>query len=473
MLAVQLLRRAPNVSVAMVDTGAVPGRGLAYGTNYRCHLLNVPAGNMSALPEEPNHFLSWARTNYNPLAQDTSFLPRGIYGRYVGSLLDEATASNRAANFRRLQGEASSFMREPSHVKVQLKDGRKLTARTVVLASGNFPPGNLNIPGLPERSGHYFPSAWAAGALQDIPRNGSVLLIGSGLTGLDLAVALESEGFAGHIHILSRHGLMPQPHRQTCRWPQFWNEQSPRTTRGLLRLVREQVRAAWEVGVDWRAVIDTLRPVTQEIWQSLPLGERRRFLRHLRSYWEVHRHRIAPDIGGLIAKLIHKGQVELHGGRLTHYREYADHVKVGWRDRKTAGQRVLRLDRVINCTGPETNCRRIDNPLIISLLAHGLVRPDPLFLGLDVDGNGALIDGKGTPSNALYAIGPVRKGDLWETTAVPEIRVQASQLAEHLASIVETQTRNATSAVSETSVGDFTAVAVAENANRGKPALRI
>ena len=437
LLAVQLLRRAPSLSIAVVDKGPVPGRGLAYSTKYSCHLLNVPAGNMSALPEEPNHFLHWAKANYGRTVQATTFLPRPFYGQYVGSLLERATGHGSAGNLHWIHGEVSSVVREQSRIQLQLTDGSKLSAQSLVLSVGNFPPANLNIPGLDADSRRCVRSPWSAAALRDTPKNGDVLLIGSGLTSVDLAVALKSEGFAGHIHILSRRGLMPQTHRRTGTWRQFWDEQSPRTTRGLVRLVREQVRAASDTGVDWREVIDSLRPVTQQIWQSLSLAERRRFLRHVRSYWEVHRHRVAPEIGYTIARLIREGQAIVYAGRVTNYRESPDHVEVELHDRTTGDIRILSVDRVINCTGPETDCRRIEDPLIKNLVAQGLARPDPLFLGLDVDLEGALIDSSGRPSTALYVIGPARKGSLWETIAVPELRTQASELAEHLACTLE------------------------------------
>jgi uncharacterized NAD(P)/FAD-binding protein YdhS len=422
----------------VIDKGSVPGRGIAYSTDYDGHLLNVPASNMSALPEEPDHFLRWARANHDPSTQPTSFLPRRVYGRYVSSLLDEAIERWGTDHLRWIHGEAISVTREPSSTNVRLKDGSTLVAQSVVLAAGNFPPGNLRIPGLSESSERYVPSAWSANALSGIPRDGSVLLIGSGLTSVDVAVALKSEGFAGHIHILSRHGLMPQPHRQTDGGPQYWpqycNDQGPRTARGLVRLVRDQIKAASAANCDWRPVIDALRPATQSIWQSLSLEERKTFLRHVRPYWEVHRHRIASEIGDMISKLLCDGQATVYAGRVIGYRESDDHVEVVLRERKANSSRRLHVDRVINCTGPETDCRRIENSMIKSLLAQGLARPDSLFLGLDVDVNGATIDSSGKPSDSLYAIGPARKGCLWETIAVPEIRDQASQLAEHLAS---------------------------------------
>ena len=430
--AVQLLLRAPNLSVAVVDKGSIPGRGVAYRTKYSCHLLNVPAGSMSALPQEPDHFLRWAQANFGAPVQATSFLPRAFYGRYIGSILEEITGRKGAGNFQWVHGEVSSITQRQSRIEVQLTNGGTLDSQFVVLAAGNFPPANLKIPGLSADSQRYVRSPWSEAALREIPSTGSVLLIGSGLTSVDLAVSLKSENFAGHIHILSRRGLMPQTHREAVQWPQFWDEQSPRNIRGLVGLVREQIRTSQLSGGDWREVIDSLRPVTQNIWQCLSLTERRRFLRHARAYWEVHRHRVAPEIGDTIAKLVQDGQATIHAGRVTNYREFPDHAEVDLRDRKTRAQRTLQIDRVINCTGPETDCRRIDDPLIKNLLANGLARPDPLFLGLDVDANGALIDSEGAPSAALFVVGPARKGFLWETIAVPELRMQASELAEHL-----------------------------------------
>jgi uncharacterized NAD(P)/FAD-binding protein YdhS len=463
MLAVQLLRRVPSLSVAVVDKGRVPARGLAYGTKYECHLLNVPAGNMSALPEEPDHFLRWARANYKQSVQATSFLPRPVYGRYLGSLLKEATRASGAENLQWIHGEVTSIARERSQVTVQLKDGSTLAAKAVVLAAGNFPPANLNIPGLSQASGRYIPSPWSGAALDDIPKDGNVLLIGSGLTSVDVAVALKTEGFTGHIHILSRRGLMPRVHRAPSQWPQFGDEQSPRTTRGLLRLVRAQVRAAAESDGDWREVIDALRPATQKIWQSLPLSERKRFLRHVRPYWEVHRHRIAPEISNTITQLIDSGKATTYAGRLTAYRELGDHVEVCWRDRQTQVERLLRVDRVVNCTGPEADCRHINDPLIKDLLAQRLARPDCLSLGLETDSNGALVDFNGTASPSLYAIGPIRKGSLWESIAVPELRTQASRLAEHLVRALQPHLRKIDKVTAEPAVPDLATAAVVED----------
>lgn len=202
-------------------------------------------------------------------------------------------------------------------------------------------------------------------------------------------------------------------------------------------MVRTQVEAAEAQGSSWRAVVDSLRPFTPTIWCSLSRKEQRRFLRHVRPYWEVHRHRVAPDIGVPLASQIQSGQIRVHAGRITRYEEDLDGVDVTYRNRKTATLERLRVMRVINCTGPEVDCRRIENLLLNNLLRQKLIRPDPLFLGLDTSEHGTLVGAHGEPSDFLYTIGPSRKRSLWETTAVPEIRVQASQMSTLLLSPFE------------------------------------
>jgi uncharacterized NAD(P)/FAD-binding protein YdhS len=248
-------------------------------------------------------------------------------------------------------------------------------------------------------------------------------------------MALKSKGFHGIINVVSHQGLFPRARRhvrQDENWPSFWDETSPRTVRGLLRLIRNQVQVASEKGIDWRCAFDSLRPVTQNIWRSLPLQEQKRFLRHARAYWDVHRHRVAPEIGDVLADMQTEGQVRLHTGTVTAYSEDGAHAAIHYWDRKSHTEKILRANRVINCTGSESDCRRIDESFIVSLLVQGFARPDPLFLGLDVDEHGALLDSEGAASHPLYALGPTRKGCLWETTTVPEIRVQAAALAQNL-----------------------------------------
>jgi uncharacterized NAD(P)/FAD-binding protein YdhS len=439
MLAVHLLRHT-GLSIAVVDRGDLPGRGLAYGSPPRFHLLNVPAGEMSAWPDAPDDFLRWARTNYDASLQARSFPPRSIYGAYVGSLLESTLDEFGRERFQWIRDEARSLHRRKGKLTVQTNVGPELLASVVVLATGNFPPANPRLPGLTTSAKAYFQFSWANDVLENLPSTGRVLLLGSGLTSVDLIMALKSKGFRGVIHVLSHQGLFPRKRRQQRPdepWPIFWDETSPRTVRGLLRLIRNQVQAAADKGINWRAVIDSLRPVTQDIWRSLPIEEQRRFLRHARSYWDVHRHRVAPEIADLLDDMRSDGLVRLHRGTVTRYSENHDGAELHYWDRESRTVKTLQVDRVINCSGSETDCRRIDESFITSLVVQGFARPDRLFLGIDVDQHGALIDHRGMPSHRLYGIGPVRKGCFWETTTVPEIRAQAFTLAEHLADMFQ------------------------------------
>jgi uncharacterized NAD(P)/FAD-binding protein YdhS len=433
-LAAQLLRRAnPSFSVVVVEKSASVARGLAYGTECHSLLLNVRARNMSAFADDPPHFLRWAQSNYDPATGPGSFLPRAVYGRYVEAILNAAVGSAGPQRLEWLQDEALKIApTDNGAVEINLGSGHRLLADRVVLALGNFPPRDPLAAWDAETGSRYSRNPWSPATFEGVEGLGDILLVGSGLTSADIAVRLRGERFPGTIHILSRHGLLPQPHKATDACPPFWNETSPRSTRGLLRLVREQVQEGRQQGIEWQSVFDSLRPQAAQIWQSLPENERRRFLRHVQTYWDVHRHRAVPEVAQSIAEQISHGQIEVHAGRITGYEEDANGVKVAYRDRKRGEANSLRIDRVINCTGPESDCRRLQSPLISALLAAGLVRPDPLFLGLDVSFDGALIGGNGIPSNSLYAIGPARKGSLWESTAVPELRGQIHKLVEHL-----------------------------------------
>jgi uncharacterized NAD(P)/FAD-binding protein YdhS len=452
-LAAQLLRKPMGAaSVILIEKGARVGRGVAYGTSCGEHLLNVPARSMSIFPDDPEHFLRWAQINRGIGVKPCDYLPREVYGQYVASVLQHEMDLH-PGRFQRVQDEAVNVTRVDGAAEIHLRCGQIVFADKVVLALGNFPPGDPRLPGKTPHSQRYVSDPWAPGALDHSDGNdnknnksdqhdrnkdgSSVLLVGSGLTSVDVAISLRSRGFRGTIHLLSRRGLLPQSHKACAVWPPFWDEHSPKTASGLLRLVRTQVEAAEAQGSGWRAVIDSLRSFTPAIWRSLSRKEQRKFLRHVRPYWEVHRHRVATEIGVTLASQIQSGQIKIHAGWIAKYEEDADGVDVTFLNRKTATLERLRVMRVINCTGPEVDCRRIENLLLNNLLRQKLVRPDPLFLGLDTSEHGALIDAQGQPSDVLYTIGPSRKGSLWETTAVPEIRVQASEMSTLLISSYE------------------------------------
>jgi uncharacterized NAD(P)/FAD-binding protein YdhS len=388
---------------------------------------------MSAHLDDQEHFLTWSRINHDPAVSPDDYLPRAVYGRYIASLLDQEIKRH-PNRFEHVRDEAVSLVRSGNMAEIHLRSGKTLFADKVALAPGNFPPGDPRLPGRTVQCERYTSNPWATRAMDGIENTQSVLLVGSGLTSVDVALSLQQQGFSGTIHILSRRGLLPQTHNATAvaPWPAFWDERSPRTVRGLLRLIRTQAKAAEDAGCGWRAVMDSLRPQVQEIWQSLPLKEQRRFLRHARPYWDVHRHRVAPAIGAWLAHQLQHGRISTLAGRITEYAETRDGVDITYRDRKTGALERLCVDRVINCTGPECDCRKVDSPLLASLLHQKMARTDPLFLGLDVAPDGGVIDAQGVASKVFFAIGPIRKGTLWETTAVPDLRVQVAEVSKVL-----------------------------------------
>lgn len=387
-----------GLSVGLIDAGARAARGLAYGTPYGAHLLNVPAGRMSAFPDDPEHFLRWLRGRLRD-AHAGTFAPRASYGDYLASLLI-------ASDVTRVGGSAVGLTEGWT---VHLHDGRMVSARSVVLALGNLPPNDpLHLEG--EAPPEYVRDPWAPGAALGLDHDEPVLLIGTGLTALDIAIALRHDGHRGTIYALSRHGRLPQPHAPSS--PLAWNGVPFSSPLEALRWARAQA--------DWRAAIDSLRPHTSSIWQSWSLQQRGSFLRHMRNLWDVHRHRHAPEAST---------PLEVLRGRIV---AMSPGLIVRWRPSGSDDVRELRVARAINCTGPACDYAQIDLPLVVQMRRAGWLVADALRLGVETDAHGRLLSASGAPVPGLFTLGPLRRPALWESTAIPEIRAQAAELAKEL-----------------------------------------
>lgn len=416
-------------------------RGIAYAIPLDCQLLNVPAANMSAFPDDPGHFLNWAEEHAGQLLNPPwvtevgpkSFLPRRAYGDYLGEVLGEAerAAAPGVKLVRRVEKVARLSLEPTGEVKLGLAGGQVFRVDRAVLALGNFPPGNLPIPD-PNfyRSPRYHRNPWLPGVLERILATRSCLLVGSGLTMVDWAVTLEQSGYAGTIHVVSRRGFWPKTHRAAA--PVDFKLDTGKGEPSVLAWLR-QIRAyIAATGCDWRSVIDALRPHSPQLWQSLPLAEKRRFLRHVRPFWDLHRHRLAPGIAGRLEEIAASGRLVRHAGRVQDYRETETGVEVRVLPRGSDTAETIAVEAVVNCSGSESNYRRLESALVRNLLDQGLIRPDPLSLGIEAAPNGGLVGADGMVSERLFTLGPPCKGMLWETTAVPELRVQAKRLAESL-----------------------------------------
>ncbi|HYI39008.1 MAG TPA: FAD/NAD(P)-binding protein [Allosphingosinicella sp.] len=402
--AVEISRAVPGAEIVLIEKSGHFARGAAYGTSAPGHLLNVRARNMSALAGEPGHFADWAAGEGHG-ADD--YVPRRDYRRYLARLLDGASGVTRVT------GEAVAI----EDGGVRLASGALVGCDCAILAGGNFPS---RLP--PAFGANVIHDPWgpegAAALAEAAARGGELLLVGTGLTMVDMAVSLEESGFAGHILAASRRGLVPRAHLSPAAQPLEWRP--PASLGALVRRVRARA--------PWRASVDGLRPHSVALWQSLSETEQKRFLRHLRPWWDVHRHRIAPRVAARIEAMRASGRLEIAAARIVSVE--GDVVTLA---RRGGGEIRRRFDAIVNCTGPEGAVARIADPLIRGLLAGGRARPDRLGLGLDVDPD-SRVEGNGA-SPALYALGPLTKGAFWEIVAVPDIRGQAARVAKAIAAL--------------------------------------
>ena len=362
MTAVHLLRRCPPAtSILLIERGRKLGRGLAFGTATSGHLLNVPAKNMSALADDPGHFLEWLQRQKNPEISPNAFVSRQWYGEYVDDLLAEQLREPDSPSLHCACDEVVTIAQQQETLRLTMADASHINARFVVLAVGNFPPPDP-LPLRQLSSRRYARYAWSPEALDGIADSESILLIGSGLTAIDQVVTLEARGFKDRIYMLSRRGLLPAVHMHEPAWPTEWTKDLPASVRQLVFEVRDQIRLAASRQVSWRPVIDSLRPATQRIWKSLDTAERKRFLRHVRCFWEVHRHRVAPDVGRRMDELRQSGRLIVQAGRVIGCVERDGFAEVTYQQRESSTTGVLRVSRIVNCTGHETDVRKVESP---------------------------------------------------------------------------------------------------------------
>ncbi len=432
LLALHLLRGGRDEpEVVIVERGAELGAGAAYATRHPDHLLNVRAANMSAIAGDPDHFLAWLGARDELSQGPESFAPRRLYAAYLADLVAPLLAAHR---LRQVRAEAVGLGVDRDGVTVECSDGAglglpPLRADHAVVATGNEGP---SLPPEPWRH-----TGWGDAGPCRVAPDAPVVVVGTGLTMVDRVVWLIHDGHHGAITAVSRHGLIPLPHRVGLRPASLAAEEVPfgAPLPALAAWLRDRAQAAERDGGDWRSAVDALRPHTQALWRSLPQSERRRFLRHLWPFWNVHRHRIAPPAAEKLDEAGRRGQLRVLAGRVTGFAPGSGGVTVSVEHRRGGATEQLDAAAVFECRGRSQDLRRTDNPLLRALLDSGLGRPDPLGLGLDVGEDCALIDTSGRASDQLFALGPATAGTFWEITAVPDIRAQAARLADAMTSL--------------------------------------
>ncbi len=440
MTAIHLMRLSASAAfplhLVLVERSAdVLAQGVAYGTRHSGHRLNVPAAKMSAFPQEPEHFYHWLGQQDSE-AHPKAFASRALYGAYLADCWHQALKERPPQVSLEVQAEeAASLALCPNGAVVTLANGQAIKADAVVLALGNSPSAVPPfLPPAAAASPQFLKNPWSPWPPELLEGDASLLVIGTGLTMVDKVLELRELGFQPPIHAISRRGLLPQVHDLEKPpapevLPENWETLS---TRAWMRRFRQ---LASDPQRDWRSVMDGIRPHTQQVWQALPLAEKKRFLRHVRPYWETYRHRMPKEVNAAVQSMLQSGQLTLHAGRLGACQVQKSSLSFQIRPnprRAQAEPYELTVGWVLNFSGAGQNFLQRPDPLVQSLLDSNLICADPLGLGLSATAQGEILDPEGHASSTLYTLGPPLKGVLWESTAVPEIRLQAEQLAQRL-----------------------------------------
>lgn len=424
LFAYHLLRTPrPDFAVTIVERSGELGFGLAYSTRDPAHLLNVRNSNMSALPDDPTHFRRWLARDRGVAVNDVDpdgFATRRSYGRYMASLLSEIRARHTDnGSYEVKRGVCVAIKATPQGVCAELASGATLDATAAIIATGHE---HNPAPGLRD--------PWGS---DPVDAESAVLVLGSGLTMIDYVFTLLARGHRGPIHVLSRRGLLPSLHQPVIPQQYVWSDiPGDATVVKLLHWMRREARAAETAGRDWRSVVDALRPHTQRLWQSLPDKERSRFLRHARPWWDIHRHRMAPEAARILDAATRTGQLRVQAGKVISIEPDSSGQRVSFRPRGSATIHELLVASIVDCMGLPTDPTSSTNPLISQLLASRQARSDALSLGLETTPECALVDATGQPSDRLFAIGPATRSQFWEIIAIPDIRTQCARLAEQL-----------------------------------------
>ncbi|TIL34463.1 MAG: FAD-dependent oxidoreductase [Mesorhizobium sp.] len=423
-LAAHLLK-SPNLDlrVTLIEKRPHFGQGIAYSTLLSAHVLNVSAAGMSAHADDPGNFWRWLleRGLATP-EQAPVYAPRSVYARYLKELLDELEARE-TGRLRLIREESLSISPTGSGVEVALANGTSVVAHLAVLATGHD-----EEPG----AGHGHATRMGSEADTVVDGEARVLVLGTGLSMVDAFLSLEQRGHRGEIIAVSRRGLLPSPHRKGN--PIKLDVADIPLGTQLSYFVgwfRDLIRENQKAGIDWRDVVDGLRPFNQKIWQNWPSSAKRRFVEHTKAWWDIHRHRMAPEVYARVTEAVQSGRIRLVAGRVVGITA-GDEFSVQVQSRHTQNIETFDVARIYDCTGIARDISTTSNSVVRSLVDRGLARPDPLRLGLDVSDNCEVIASDGTVSAKILAVGPLTRGTFFEIDAIPDIRVQCARLGKRL-----------------------------------------
>jgi uncharacterized NAD(P)/FAD-binding protein YdhS len=430
----EFLRRGKpgELEVVWLVGARAPGRGIAYSTTAEHHLLNVRAAGMGLFADDVGAFIRHANAQGWPV-KGQDFVPRSWFGDYVEAVLAREIGAARARGLQLsvLSIDASAVRgNDATGYVVTTSGGDNLDADGVVLAIGGLPPEPLSVVSDSARASSAFvPDPWTWPQPAQPPQH--VVVLGTGLTAVDVLQSASRQWPQAHLTAISRHGRLPQTHAAAPAQPYEHQADLIDMLKGKSRVAAwlHEVRAAIaEEGTEWRPLIDGIRPETQNLWRSLDLRERRRFLRHLRWMWESLRHRLPPQTVIELERLQAQGRLDVAAGRVLSV-DGTNPIAVTMRPRGATQTRRYDADLVIQATGFNLGASSSDHPLVRQLVDDGVAHPDELDLGLAADGAGRLLASDGRPAHGLRCLGTLLRGSLWECSGLPEIRALAKAIA--------------------------------------------
>jgi uncharacterized NAD(P)/FAD-binding protein YdhS len=447
MTAINLLQNDDlPLHIHIINKGCALAKGIAYDPNNPTLLLNVPNGRMSAFADQPEHYLNWLMRE-KKLDSDSkaklsaAFSPRQVYGEYLACLWNEWRNKPGNKKITVYEDYADDITEDGPLLHISLREHPVLTVDTVVLATGNL------LPRLPTgispaftESKLYFADPWKKDCIQNINNGGDILIIGNSLTMVDTVIGLTAEGFKGVIHSISPHGYRLK-HSHDAREPHTggnFSDINPEE-HSLLDLVRSfnrhrKIAARYNQSV--YPIVDSIRPKAQMLWQAFTPQEKQQFIRYINAFWGSLRHRLPGQMYDAIESARASGRLVTNKGHITSVKENGDSVEVTFMD--NGEFKHLTVQRIINCTGPETDIKRPGNKLLNNLAAKGMVSPGPCGIGIQAQAASCIIpatcrdDEKQPYQPNLFVAGSNLKGMLWESTAVPELRGHAKTIAQQI-----------------------------------------
>lgn len=447
MTAINIIKNAKSkIKIHLINDKYPFGKGVAYSATSFNHLLNVPAAKMSCFSSFPDHFVDWAYTkapfyDMNKEIIGKMFLARKEYGNYLFEVWNDILKNkNSFVSINIIEALSTDIEDFEKKHRIHFGSGEQVLVDFVVLATGNDIPGNPKIHNENFfNSPDYFNNPWDIDAVKDIGSGTNILIVGNGLTMVDTVLELMENGCEGKIYSISPHGFTVLPHRYNgVAYSKLLEElKEPYEINNLFQLFRRHIKLMKQFGFSAEPVIDSIRTISQKIWIALSLPDKRRFLFHIKHLWDDARHRLPNHIYDLIQDLKNQNKLITIKGRLVDINETGRQIIVRFWNGKNQIEESIVVSRVINCTGPLPDITKTKNILLKNLVSRGTIKPDALKLGIETDLQGAIINSNNITSDNLFTLGGNLKGLLWESTAVPEIRVQAENLAALLVNRIE------------------------------------